>query len=247
MTRRLAVVSGGSKGIGRSVCLLLAESGHDVVALGRERASLDMLEKEAAVRGVVCDVSDEDGVKAAVADLGPIDILVNNAGVSDSAPLHRQTLDQWNRMMSINATGSFLLTREVLPAMRKRDWGRIVFVASTASLGGAPYISAYVASKHAQVGLMRAAAAELQGTAVTCNAVCPTYVNTPMTDGSVTRIADKTGRSTEELEAALAASTALGRLLEPAEVAAAVGFLVSDAAAGMNGQTIVLDGPGHTV
>jgi NAD(P)-dependent dehydrogenase (short-subunit alcohol dehydrogenase family) len=171
-------------------------------------------------------------------------VLVNNAGVSASADLARTTLDDWRAQIDVNATGAFLCTRAVLGGMRERDNGRIVTVASTAGLEGAKYTAAYTASKHASVGLMRAVAAELAGTGVTANAVCPGFVRTDMTRASVARIMARTGRGEAETEAAIAAMSPLGRLLEPEEVAFAVAFLAAPQAGAINGQTLVLDGGG---
>ncbi len=165
-------------------------------------------------------------------------MLVNNAGVAESAPLARTTLDSWRAHLDVNATGAFLCTRAVITGMRERGRGAIVTVASTAGLEGAPYVAAYTAAKHAAVGLMRVAAAELEGTGVTANAVCPAFVDTPMTDRTVANIAAKTGRSPDEARAAL------GPLLDPDEVAAAVVRLASPEAAGISGQTLVIDGGG---
>jgi NAD(P)-dependent dehydrogenase (short-subunit alcohol dehydrogenase family) len=144
----------------------------------------------------------------------------------------------------VNATGVFLCTRAVLGGMIERGNGRIVTVASVAGLVGARYTAAYSASKHAAIGLMRAAAAEVVGTGVTVNAVCPTWVNTDMTRRTVERIVEKTGRSAEEAEASLIMMTPLGRLLEPEEVAFAVEFLAAPEAGAINGQTLVIDGGG---
>jgi len=174
----------------------------------------------------------------------PVDVLVNNAGVSASADVARTTLEDWRAQIDVNATGAFLCTRAVLGGMRERGRGRIVTVASTAGLAGARYTAAYTASKHAAVGLMRAVAAEVAGSGVTANAVCPAFVRTDMTAASVERIAATTKRSNAEAESALAAMTPLGRLLEPDEVAFAVAFLAAREAGAINGQTLVLDGGG---
>jgi NAD(P)-dependent dehydrogenase (short-subunit alcohol dehydrogenase family) len=171
-------------------------------------------------------------------------VLVNNAGVSASADAARTTLEDWRTQMDVNATGAFLCTRAVLAGMRERDRGRIVTVASTAGVAGGKYTAAYSASKHAAVGLMRAVAAEVAGTGVTVNAVCPGFVRTDMTAASVQRIVATTGRSGAEAEAALATTAPLGRLLEPEEVAFAVAFLAAPEAGAVNGQTLVLDGGG---
>jgi NAD(P)-dependent dehydrogenase (short-subunit alcohol dehydrogenase family) len=128
--------------------------------------------------------------------------------------------------------------------MLERGTGRVVTVASTAGRAGARYTAAYAASKHAAVGLMRAVAAEVTGTGVTANAVCPAFVRTDMTAASVERIVAATGRSDAEAEAALATAAPLGRLLEPEEVAFAVAFLAAPEAGAINGQTLILDGGG---
>ncbi|MDT8912180.1 SDR family oxidoreductase [Amycolatopsis sp. PS_44_ISF1] len=225
---RLVVVTGGTRGIGAAVAAHFAEAGDTVLAPGRAE----------------CDVTDEAAVRAYFARVGPVDVLVNNAGIASSAPIAKTTVDDWWSQLSVNATGAFLCTREVLPGMRERDRGRIVTVASTAGHAGVRYTCGYTASKHAAVGLMRAVSAEVAGTGVTANAVCPAFVRTGMTADSVARIRERTGRDEAAAEAALAAASPLGRLLEPREVAFAVAFLAADQAAAINGQTLVLDGGG---
>jgi NAD(P)-dependent dehydrogenase (short-subunit alcohol dehydrogenase family) len=223
---RVVVVTGGAKGIGKAV----AEgfSGEDVHAPGHDEL----------------DVTNEEQVTSFFAALDRVDVLVNNAGIASGAPLARTTLDDWRAHLEVNATGAFLCTRAVVGGMIERGDGRIVTVASVAGLYGARYTAAYTASKHAAVGLMRATAAEVAGTGVTANAVCPAYVNTAMTERTVANIVEKTTRTAEEAQAEIEKMTPLGRLLEPNEVAAAVVFLASPEAASINGQTIVLDGGG---
>ena len=221
---RVVVVTGGTRGIGAAVARRFEAAGDRVTALGRAD----------------CDVTDEADVAACFERIGPVDVLVNNAGVSASADVARTTLDDWRGQMDVNATGAFLCTRAVLAGMRERDRGRIVTVASTAGLHGAKYTAAYTASKHAAVGLMRAVAAEVAGTGVTANAVCPGFVRTDMTAASVERIVATTGRSAEQAEAAIASMGPLGRLLEPEEVAFAVAFLAAPEAGAINGQTLVV-------
>jgi NAD(P)-dependent dehydrogenase (short-subunit alcohol dehydrogenase family) len=223
---RLVVVTGGGGGIGRAVAARFA--GDRVMAPGRAE----------------CDVTDEDSVTSFFSGLGPVDVLVNNAGMAESAPLHRTSLESWRAHLEVNATGAFLCTRAVVPGMRERGRGAIVTVASTAGRVGAPYTAAYTAAKHAAVGLMRAVAAELAGTGVTANAVCPAFVDTPMTDRSVANIVSRTGRDEDEARAALAERSPLGRLLDPGEVAAAVAWLASPEAAAISGQALVIDGGG---
>ena len=225
---RHVVVTGGRRGIGAAIAARFAAAGDDVVALGRDD----------------CDVTDEDSVAALFAGVGAVDVLVNSAGVATSAPVARTSLDEWRAHVDVNATGVFLCTRAALPGMLERGGGRIVTVASTAGVVGARYTAAYAASKHAAVGFTRAVAAEVAGTGVTANAVCPTFVRTDLTRGSVRRIAETTGRSEADAEAALAGASPLGRLLEPDGVAFAVAFLAAPEAAAINGQTLLIDGGG---
>ena len=235
------VVTGGSRGIGRAAVLRFADAGDRVIALGRDEAALGALPGIETFR---CDVTDEGAVIATFGDIGAVDVLVNSAGMGESAPLDQTTLASWQRHLEVNATGAFLCMRAVVPGMRERGAGAIVTVASTAGRAGVPYTTAYTASKHAVIGLTRAVAAELAGTGVRVNAVCPTFVRTEMTDRSIANIVQRTGRSAEQAEAALAAASPLGRLLEPEEVADAIVHLASPAAAAISGQAWVLDGGG---
>ena len=238
---RTVVITGAGGGIGTALVDRFAAAGDRVVALGR---TADSLARLAHAEPVVCDVTDEASVSAAFARLGAVDLLINNAGIGESAPLHRTTLEAWTQHLMVNATGPFLCMRAVVPGMRERGSGVIVTVASTAGRVGTPYTAAYAASKHAVIGLTRAVAAELAGTGVRVNAVCPTFVRTEMTQRSIDNIVRRTDRTPEQAEQALAATSPLGRLLEPEEVADAVVYLASPAAGAVNGQTLVLDGGG---
>jgi NAD(P)-dependent dehydrogenase (short-subunit alcohol dehydrogenase family) len=251
LTGRVALVTGGGRGIGRAVALSLAAAGADVAVSGR---NADLLEETVgAIRAVgrraasvVCDVSERSQVEAMVTrvkqDLGDPLILVNNAGVAASAKLADTTDEMWDRMLRVNATSAFFATRAVLPAMLAAKWGRIVNMASVAAKSGAPYIAAYTASKHALLGLTRAAAAEMAGRGITVNAVCPGYVDTEMTDRSAANISKRTGRSEPDARKILEGFSPQGRLMTAAEVAALTTYLCSEAARGVNGQGIVLDG-----
>jgi NAD(P)-dependent dehydrogenase (short-subunit alcohol dehydrogenase family) len=223
MSRRV-VVTGGKRGIGRAISEHFAGLGDEVIAL----SSAD------------CDVTDENAVQRVLGALD-VDVLVNNAGVSDSAPIKRTTLEQWESQLGVNATGAFLCTRAVLPGMAERGHGRIVTVASVASHRGSRYTAPYTASKHAVLGFMRAVAAEVAGTDITANCVCPAYVRSDMTDRTIANIEARTGR---EGERTLAEMTPLGRLVEPEEVAFAVAFFAAPEAAAINGQSLIMDGGG---
>jgi NAD(P)-dependent dehydrogenase (short-subunit alcohol dehydrogenase family) len=247
---RTVVVTGGSRGIGRQVVARFVGLGDHVLALGRSADALAALATDGpsfgpgTLRTARCDVTVEAQVEEILGALPAVDVLVNNAGASESAPLHRTTLASWEQQLAVNATGAFLATRAVIKGMRDRGHGTIVTVASTAGRVGVPYTAAYAASKHAAIGLMRVAAAELAGSGATANAVCPTFVDTEMTQRSIARIAERTGRSELQSAEALASASPLGRLVTPAEVAGAVIWLASPEAAAVNGQTLILDGGG---
>jgi len=248
---RGAVVTGGGRGIGAVVARRLAEAGHRVVVAARSTSEIEGVATALRSGGadawsIRCDVTDPasvDGLFAAARErLGAVDILVNNAGVASAAPIRKLELVEWNRLLAVNATGPFLCTRAVLPGMMEAGWGRVVNVASVAALRGARYIAAYAASKHALLGLTRAAAAEVARAGVTVNAVCPGYVDTPMTEDSIANIVDNTGLDEQAALEALLASTPQHRLIEADEVAAAVSYLCTEVARGINGQAIALDG-----
>jgi NAD(P)-dependent dehydrogenase (short-subunit alcohol dehydrogenase family) len=239
---KTALVTGGNKGIGRACAQRLATDGHRVLITGRDRDALDRVAAEIpGVEPLAFDVTDEQAWTVVDTD---VDILVANAGIAHSAPLHKTTVEEWRRIYEVNATGVFLACRALLPGMRERGWGRIVAVASVASHRGVRYGTAYAASKHAVLGLVRSIAVEVAGTGVTANSVCPGFVATDMTDRSVARIVETTGRGKNEARAAIENMQPLGRLVEPAEVADAVAFLAGEAAAAINGQSVILDGGG---
>jgi NAD(P)-dependent dehydrogenase (short-subunit alcohol dehydrogenase family) len=209
-----------------------------------ERVASELRREGAQAFPYAGDLTQEATVRAlgdfAREKLGAVDLLVNNAGGSSSAPLHRVTLEEWNRVLAVNATTTFLCSREFAPAMVARGMGRIVNVASIAGLEGARYVTAYCAAKHAMVGFTRALSAELAGSGVTANALCPAYVDTPMMARTLDNVRARTGKSAEEALAAVLATTGQDRLLAPEEVASAVLELCLEAASQTTGEAIVM-------
>jgi len=243
---RVCLVTGAGSGIGAAVARRLSEQGHRVALCARSRDALS--EVAASLPHTSLVVPADLLVDGAVDDVfatveeawGPVEILVANAGAGTSAPIPRITDADWQYMLDLNLTTPFRCIRRALPAMISAGWGRVVVLASVAAKRGEPYLAAYTASKHGVLGLIRSAAAETAQTGVTVNAVCPAFVDTPMTDGSVETIVARTGRTPDEARAILAAKQPIGRLITVDEVADAVEFCVANPA--VTGQGINVDG-----
>jgi len=242
-----ALVTGAGRGIGRAVALALAGPGVHVALASRTRAEVEAVAAEARGRGAtaaafVCDVARPEDVRALFSETGPVDILVNGAGVAPSAPLVKTSDELWRSALDTNLSGTFYCMRAALPGMMDRGFGRVVNLASIAGKTGYPYIAAYAASKHGVLGLTKVAALEAAGRGVTVNAVCPGYVDSPMTDASVARIVEKTGVPAGEVRKRLEGMSPQKRLMTADEVAALVVFLCGDDARGINGQALSVDG-----
>lgn len=253
LSGRRAVVTGAGRGIGRSVALALANAGADVAVTARTTSVLESLVSEIQAMGchslmTPCDVTDPDQVQqmaqTLLAGLGGIDILVNNAGNAGSHKFLNHPDELWHRMLAINLTSVYYVSKAFVPTFIQQKHGRIVTIASIASRVGGSYIAAYTAAKHGVLGLTRALAVELLPHNITVNAVCPGYVDTPMTDASVANIVSRTGMSESQAREALEKSSPQHRLIEPQEVASAVVYLSLDASRGITGQAINIDGGG---
>lgn len=248
---RAALVTGGSRGIGAATAEALAAEGVRVAITARNEAQVvetaaALREKGHEVIAFRCDVTlpmeVRDATLSATEAFGQVDILVNNAGAATSNPLARVTMEEWNHIMAVNATGTFLCTQALLRGMVERHWGRVVNVASVAGLEGGRFLSAYSAAKHAVVGFTRAVAHEVAGTGVTVNAVCPGYVDTPLTWEGVDRIMQSTHMSSAEALEAVLFQAGQPRLIEAEEVAREIVALCRDEANTVNGQSVAMDG-----
>lgn len=253
LKNKLALITGGGRGIGRAIALAYAAEGADVVVAARTVAQVESVAREITNQFPVkalalsCDVSDvgsvEEMFKQAEQSFGRSpDILVNNAGIAESAPITKTDDALWQKHLAINLSGSFYCTRAALPAMIDRRWGRIINIASIAGKTGAPYIAAYSASKHGMLGLTRSTALEVAAKGITANAICPGYVDTEMTTRGVENITKKTGRSADEAMAAIRKMSPQNRLVTSEEVAALALLLASEEGFAINGQAINVDG-----
>lgn len=252
---KIALITGGGRGIGRSIAIAYAEEGARVFISARtageiERVAAEINEKHSGASApLVCDVSNVESVSNLASEIAVrfgrgVDILVNNAGIAESAALVKTDNEMWQRHLAVNLTGTFHCMRAFLPSMIERGWGRIINIASIAGKTGAPYISAYSASKHGVLGLTRSAALEVAAKGVTVNAICPGYVETKMTEGAISNITMRTGKSASEARSILEDMNPQKRLVTPEEVASLALLLASDEGRGINGQAINLDGGG---
>lgn len=240
LSGKRVLITGGGTGAGADLARGFAEAGAEVVITGRRREPLQRVARATGARVLQADVTDEAQVRAMFAEAGTCDIVIANAGAADSATMVKTSLDQWNAMIAVNLTGVFLTFREGLRQMP--GWGRLIAVASSAGLKGYAKIVPYAAAKHGVIGIVRSLALEVAKGPVTVNAICPGFLDTPMTDHSAEVIAAKTGRSLDQARAALEGLSPQNRLYQPAEVTAAALFLCSPGAGGINGAALPITG-----
>ena len=243
---RHALITGGGSGIGAAAARALASEGARVSLLGRRPEPIEAVAREIGGKAFACDITDRAAMEAAFDAAreanGPLDYVILNAGVGDSAPFARTSRESFDNIIATNLTALFDGAQLALPDLLGGDDKRLIVVASVAGLKGAPYAAPYAASKHGAVGLVRSLALEFARTGLTVNAVCPSFVDTPMVDESAARISRATKRSDEESRAALAALNASGRLVTAEEVAASIVNLCHPLSRSINGACVTIDG-----
>ena len=250
MEGRVAIVTGAGRGIGRATALALASRGARVLGVSRTEDELASLAQETPIDVLAESVATEEGCERIVAvarsRLGPVEILVLNAGIGSGheREIWAQETNVWRESMAVNLDGPFFLSRAVSADMKEGGWGRIVMVSSTSGEKGSPRTSAYTASKHGLMGLMRSVAQDLGPYGATCNAVLPGWVRTEMAERSARIEAERRGLTVEEVWTERAAEYPGKRVVTPEEVAEVIAFLASDAASGVSGEgvTVALGG-----
>ena len=247
MQDRVALVTGAGRGIGRSTALLLAQRGARVMAVARtEEELVSLASEQPGIEWMAASLHTPESCATIIAEtrrrLGPITILVNNAGVGSAGDgaIWEQDHDAFRYTMAVNLEAPLLLSQEASRDMREAGFGRIVMVSSTAGQIGSPKNISYTTSKHALLGLMRAAAQDVGTFGGTCNAVLPGWVRTSMADTSAERHAERKGQTTEEIWAWRDALYPRGRALDPVEIAEVIAFLCTDAASGVNGEALTV-------
>lgn len=238
VSKKRSFITGGGSGIGLAIAKALHNAGYDVTIGGRDEAKL----KAAGFPYLVVDVTDEASLMAAAREAGDLDLFVANAGAAPTAPTLKTSRALWDSAIAVNLTSIYLCTQAFAPAMIARGSGRFIAIASTASHRAYPYTGAYAAAKHGVLGWMRTMALEHAKSGVTFNTICPGFTDTPLLSGAVDRLAAKSGGDINAAKRALAKDNPMARLVTPEEVAAAVVYLASEAAASVNGQSLIIDG-----
>ena len=250
LTGKTALITGSTSGIGLGIARIMAMHGANIVLNGFgdvKAARRTLAEFDCTVGYHDADMSKPDEIAAMIKyaemEMGGIDILVNNAGIQHVAPIDEFPVERWDAVIAINLSSAFHTTRLILPAMKARGWGRIINVASTHGLVASAHKSAYVAAKHGLVGMTKAVALETATTAITCNAICPGWVLTPLVQKQVDARAVLDGVDNEEAKRRLLAEKQPSlQFTTPAQLGELAVFLCSPAADNIRGAAINVDG-----
>lgn len=235
---RRVLVTGGGSGIGRGIAQAFADAGDAVTITGRRMEALEETRAGREITCVAADVRNEAEVDALFAS--PFDVVIANAGMGRAAPLTEVTLDEWNNTLGVNLTGTFLTFRAALRGMQ--SGGRLIAIASTAGLQGGPRLGAYCASKHGVIGLVRSVAQEIARKRITCNAICPGFVDTEMAQRAVQSVMQARGVDAKTAEKMVVSGNPAGRMISVDEVVSAALYLASAGAASVNGHTLSVSG-----
>ncbi|MBV8897895.1 MAG: 3-hydroxybutyrate dehydrogenase [Acidobacteriaceae bacterium] len=248
---KTAVITGAASGVGFAIAQAMSEAGASIVLAdldgdSGERAREAIARAPAASRFVKTNVADVDAVRrlmdTAVEHFGAVDILVNNAGLQFLSPVVEFPEERWNLLVDVILTGTFLCSKYALPHMLRRKWGRVINIASLHAKVASPFKSAYVAAKHGVLGFTKTLALEVAEHNITCNAICPAYVRTPLVEKQIAEQAMRHGIAADEVVSKIMTEpAAIKRLLEPSEVAALAVYLTSDLAAGITGAALDID------
>lgn len=245
---RVVVITGAARGIGKGIARAFCGNGDRVVIFDLDREAAQATAEELGnCQAYVVDITDETAVAEALGrvrlQLGPVDVLVNNAGLQYISPVEAFPYEQWQKLLGVMLSGSFLMTKHLVEGMKRRGWGRIINISSVHGQTASPYKSAYIAAKHGVIGLTRAVACESASQGVTVNAILPGAVDTDLLRNQLGRIADEEGVSPEQaLKTYILSKQPIDRLIDVGEVAGLALYLASDAAGGVTGEAIRVAG-----
>lgn len=244
LSGKTALITGSTSGIGLGIARVLHSKGADIILNGfGDEAAIKKVQDELDARYINTDLSNEDGVKRLINEAGDIDILVNNAGIQHTAPIEDFSTDKWDLIINLMLSAPFHAMKAALPAMKQKNWGRIINIASVHGVIGSPYKSAYVAAKHGVIGLTKVVALEAAETGITCNAICPGWVLTPLVQKQIDAIAEKDGISDDEARIKLLSEKEPTLdFTTPEDIGEMVSFLCSDAARNITGSAYTMDG-----
>lgn len=241
------IVTGGGSGVGAEIAITFANAGAKVTIVGRRLCTLqEIADTHENIFPVAGDVGDETSITEAFEQSrkqhGPIDIVIANAGATDTAPFERTSLDQWDRTLAVNLTGTFLTFQNAYQDMKPAGKGRMIAIASTAGQKGYSYVSPYCAAKHGVIGLVKSLSLEAARSDITVNAICPGFIETPMLEKSVSNIMEKTGRTEEEARKSLYAGNPQKRFIQVEEIASMALWLCAPGSESITGQALSISG-----